>query len=57
MPPLMARTTHRAGLAGRGLGHERALTCPVNGVRGESTACVDVGCTAENVGVDAGRPA
>jgi hypothetical protein len=57
MPPLMARTTHRAGLAGRGLGHERALACPVNGVRGESTACVDVGSTAENVGVDAERPA
>ena len=36
---------------------ERALVCPVNGVRCESIACIDVGCTAENANVGAERAA
>ena len=36
---------------------EQALTCPVNGARCESVACVDVGCAAENASVDAERVA
>ena len=47
MPSLTATTTRRGGFAGGGLSHERALTCPVNGLRGESTACIDVGSAIE----------
>ena len=36
---------------------EQALTCPVNGARCESIACIDVGCTAEDANVDAERAA
>ena len=36
---------------------ERAVTCPVNGARCESVACIDVGCTAEDANVDAERAA
>ena len=36
---------------------EQALTCPVNGERCESITCVDVGCTAADANVDAGRAA
>ncbi len=36
---------------------EQALVCPVNGARCESIACVDVGCTAADADVDAGRAA
>jgi hypothetical protein len=36
---------------------EQALTCPVNGARCESLACIDVGCTAEDANVDAERAA
>jgi hypothetical protein len=56
-PSLTARTTGRGSVAGGGLGHVRPLSCPVNGVRCESTAGVDVGSTAENMSVDAERPA
>ncbi len=36
---------------------QQALVCPVNGARCESIACVDVGCTAADANVDAGRAA
>ena len=31
---------------------EQGLVCPVNGARCESVACIDVGCTAQDVGDD-----
>ena len=56
MPSLKAKTTLRGGAAVGGLSHERALTCPLDGARCESTAGVDVGST-KNGNVDAERPA
>jgi hypothetical protein len=57
MPSLTASRARRGSFAGGGLSHERALTCPVNGARCESIACIDVGSTTENGNVDAERPA
>jgi hypothetical protein len=57
MPSLKAKTTLRVSVAGGGLSRERALTCPLDGARCESTAGVDVGSTTENGNVDAERPA
>ena len=57
MPSLTATTTRRGGFAGGGLSHERALTCPVNGLRGESTACIEVGSAIEDGNVGAERAA
>ena len=54
-----AETVPPAGSYGlaRGCG-EQAVTCPVNGARCESLACIDVGCTAEDPNdVDAERVA
>jgi hypothetical protein len=39
------------------VGHEQVLVCPVNGGGCESVACIDVGCTGENVDFDAERAA
>ena len=57
MPSLKARTILRGSVAGSGFSHERALACPVDGFRCESTVGVDVGYTTENRNVDAERPA
>ena len=56
MPSRTASTTRRGTFAGDGLSHQRALTCPVNGVRCKSTACIDVGSAIENLSVDAEPP-
>jgi hypothetical protein len=57
MPSLTATPTRRGGFAGGGLSHERALSCPVDGVRCDQVACIDVGSTTENGNVDAERAA
>ena len=57
MASLTARRTRRGSFAGGGFSQGRALICPVNGVRCESTACVEVGSMTENENVDAERPA
>ena len=55
MALITARRTRRGSFAGGGLSQGRALICPVNGVRCESTACVGVGWMTENGHVDAER--
>ena len=57
MPSPTATTTRGGSFAGGGLSHERALTCPVNGVRCDQVACIDVGSTTKNGNVDAERAA
>ncbi len=57
MPSLTARTTRHCSFAGGGLSQERARSCPAGGARCESTAWIDVGCTAADAEPDVERAA